>query len=872
MTPKVPDYGHHESDKKLIALIRRLNVSYRMARISLMDKIEKYLEEFEKEDAYKRALYDSGELSHEEYTRWKYSTLAGTKQWKRMLNQLADDMTHQNQIAASMIDDTLPDVYALNHNYGTFEAEKGSGYDTTYTLYDKNTVKRLLTEHDDLLPHPSVPIEKDKLWNKQHLQSAVLQGILTGEPMSDIAKRFQSVTNMTEHAAMRNARTAVTGAENAGRIDSYIRAQNMGINMKQMWMATLDARTRDSHAMLDGEQQEVGKKFSNGCRYPGDPQGAASEVYNCFVGDTKIATDSEIIRSYKHDYSGELVTIKTARGVEFTCTPNHPIFTPIGWVSANTLHKGDDVFITFVGDEHLSGRNPNVDHVFPRIDAIHNLFNVIGCKRVSGLSVNFHGDIPTSEVEVVTHKRFLKDDRNTVFDKTSEKIIFKSSNKSFMSKCSFSEHLRRIWFSTLCFMSRLRKALSFFWSRISHSGKHGFGTVSESNSAVFQSQSDNMSGNIQFSSDGFDRPSCEVFIDNIIDIKISTVSHVSVYNLQTDKNYYFVSSIIPDFSEKCNGIPMVIAHNCRCTLVALVEGADPYNPNLRPSKYLKDEGLTYERWKEMHGERFYSKLFEDYEEPKRELSFAEQIANNQNEKLSPEEIFGFIKGHGERYNAWWMNEFGEDEDIQNWQSNTIEQTVARLQQKYPMQAKNHDKNDVTSQKIILTDYRLVPTYLPDGEDDRRYNDDWQILGQVFNFEKDGIETSVIGFHRISLSGDPDGFTKAIKRRSNAIENNIILDSLSDSSVEGVTIHEWGHNFINLHMDNAFVHGSEAADEYWKWYKTLTKDEIKQGISDYASTNRGEFEAECFLELQMPNPRPLAVKLWSFMERILEEGY
>ena len=220
MTPKVPDYGHYEADKELTALIRRLHLSYRQARINLQEKIEDYLDQFEKQDFLMRALYDSGELSHEDYMKWKYSTLAGTKQWKNMLNQLADDLTHQNEIAASMIDDTLPGVYALNHNYGTFEAEKGSGFDTTYTMYDKNTVKRLLTEHEDLLPKPSVDIPKDLLWNRQHLQSALLQGILTGDSMADIAKRFQAVTDMTERAAMRNARTAVTGAENAGRIDS----------------------------------------------------------------------------------------------------------------------------------------------------------------------------------------------------------------------------------------------------------------------------------------------------------------------------------------------------------------------------------------------------------------------------------------------------------------------------------------------------------------------------------------------------------------------------------------------------------------------------------------------------------------------------
>ena len=281
MTPKVPDYGHRGADRELMALIRRLHLSYRRARISLQTKIEEYLNAFKKQDSQMRALYDSGEISHEDYMAWRYRTLAGTKQWKNMLEQLSNDMTNQNEIAASMINDTLPDVYALNHNYGTYEAEVGSGYDTTYTMYDKSTVAHLLKEHHDLLPQPSVPVEKDKQWNKQHIQSAILQGILTGESMGDIANRLMTVTNMTERAALRNARTAVTGAENAGRIDSYIRAEKMGIKMKQVWMATLDGRTRDSHVIMDGEHQEVGRKFSNGCRYPGDPKGAPAEVYNC---------------------------------------------------------------------------------------------------------------------------------------------------------------------------------------------------------------------------------------------------------------------------------------------------------------------------------------------------------------------------------------------------------------------------------------------------------------------------------------------------------------------------------------------------------------------------------------------------------------
>ncbi len=278
---KVPDYGHRATDNQLAALSKRLQLVYRQAMLSLREKTLNYLEQFEKEDAEKRALYDSGELEHEAFIKWRKEQLMLPEQWNRMLNQLSADLTNRNEIAASMINDELPEVYALNHNYGTYEAETGSGIDTTYTMYDKATVARLVKEKQVLLPEPKVNIPKDQRWNKQHIQSAVLQGILQGESMSGIADRLASVTTMSANAAIRNARTAVTGAENAGRIDSYKRAQSLGIRMKQVWMATLDDRTRDSHAEIDGEKVEVGEKFSNGCRYPGDPQGRPEEVYNC---------------------------------------------------------------------------------------------------------------------------------------------------------------------------------------------------------------------------------------------------------------------------------------------------------------------------------------------------------------------------------------------------------------------------------------------------------------------------------------------------------------------------------------------------------------------------------------------------------------
>ena len=103
--------------------------------------------------------------------------------------------------------------------------------------------------------------------------------------MTKIAKRLANMVGDSDtKAAIRNARTMTTGAENAGRVDSYKRAENMGIKMMQQWVATLDNRTRHEHRQLDGQRVKVGEPFivnKQQIMFPGDPAAAPYLVYNC---------------------------------------------------------------------------------------------------------------------------------------------------------------------------------------------------------------------------------------------------------------------------------------------------------------------------------------------------------------------------------------------------------------------------------------------------------------------------------------------------------------------------------------------------------------------------------------------------------------
>ena len=264
-------------------LRKRIEQTYSQAASDMERKFNKYMKDFARKDAEKRTLVDAGLLSKEDYIKWRKGQVLVGKRWKEMRDVLAEDLTNTDKIAMSSINGYLPEAYALGHNYGTFQVERGSCINTSYSLYNREAVERLIKNEPRLLPVTKWEVDapKDLRWNHQHITQQITQGILQGESLPQVAKRLDRVVGMDGRAAMRNARTALTGAQNAGRIDAYRRANDLGIQTEKEWLATMDNVTRDSHIDMDGEHVGIDDVFSNGLRYPGDESGDPAEVYNC---------------------------------------------------------------------------------------------------------------------------------------------------------------------------------------------------------------------------------------------------------------------------------------------------------------------------------------------------------------------------------------------------------------------------------------------------------------------------------------------------------------------------------------------------------------------------------------------------------------
>lgn len=284
------DEGHKKTDKILEELEKRVAEEYRIAQTEMQQKLKAYLNQYKIDVAKQRQLLKDGKITNQDYNDWVKRHIAMGKRWSDMRDVLAHDYHNANQIAMKMAYNTQKDVYAINRNYATYQIEHDAMIDTSYTLYDRDSVERILKDNPKLFHDPGtkkqreIARNKDLQWNKQKVNSAILQGILQGESIEKLAKRLESVTEKNYNAAVRNVRTAITGAQNAGRVDGYKRAQDMGIDLMQEWMATLDNRTRHEHRLLHGQRVKVGEPFiidGHKLMYPGDPNGAGYLVYNC---------------------------------------------------------------------------------------------------------------------------------------------------------------------------------------------------------------------------------------------------------------------------------------------------------------------------------------------------------------------------------------------------------------------------------------------------------------------------------------------------------------------------------------------------------------------------------------------------------------
>ena len=282
------------TDRQLSEMEKRISDIYKDMGKNVVEQWNAFMSQADEEMMELQTAYDDAKKSGDKkLTSDLESKLAKAKKeitfqnehYQAMIDETTYQLAHVNETALAYMNGEMPSIYMNNYNDAEADADK---LGINFSIMNEATVKRLITDGELSLLRDRLDIPKDQRWNRKQLNSAVLQGILGGESMQEIAKRIYPITNRNEASAIRNARTMVTYAENKGKIDSMNAMEAEGAVYEKIWMAIPDGRARDWHLEMDGQAVRNGQYFIDGLgnklEEPGDKNAPPETVYNCRCG------------------------------------------------------------------------------------------------------------------------------------------------------------------------------------------------------------------------------------------------------------------------------------------------------------------------------------------------------------------------------------------------------------------------------------------------------------------------------------------------------------------------------------------------------------------------------------------------------------
>lgn len=287
------DSGGIWTDMYIARLERRIKETYEEAQRDIEEKMEEFKRKHRAKDSILRGKLKDGKITQSEYNDWLQGQMFQGQQWIDKKNQIIGVISNANKIATKISNEQRGNVFVENSNYQAYLLEHGAGVNFGFGLYDSSSVAKLIRNwNGQILPMWKVDEPKDYQWNTRVVNNAITQGIIQGESLDKIANRLtDGLVTRNRNKMLTFARTGMTQAQNAGRLERLDEAEKMKIKVHKEWMATLDERTRTTHQRLDGQKVPINKPFrvdGYTIDYPGDPTAHPAMVYNCrctLVGD-----------------------------------------------------------------------------------------------------------------------------------------------------------------------------------------------------------------------------------------------------------------------------------------------------------------------------------------------------------------------------------------------------------------------------------------------------------------------------------------------------------------------------------------------------------------------------------------------------------
>jgi len=221
---------------------------------------------------YTKLQNPDGVLTLAEMTR--YNRLNGLDK------QIAGIMNDRYKIVVKELRRIPPEMYDEAFFRYAWAFDQNSAVSLTWGTIPPEVIKEISSNPLDLISHGELRVTE-----RNRIRRAIAQGLLQGKSFPQMMTGVRKAMGNNASQAMRIARTEGQRSQNAATDAIYGKATDQGIQGGVVWDATLDARTRPTHADKDGEVRAADGLFAplGGVRvpHPVHPALPAGEAINC---------------------------------------------------------------------------------------------------------------------------------------------------------------------------------------------------------------------------------------------------------------------------------------------------------------------------------------------------------------------------------------------------------------------------------------------------------------------------------------------------------------------------------------------------------------------------------------------------------------
>ena len=217
--------------------------------------------------------------------RWRAGYIAALQRQNKVIDGIMDRLNRAGVEAEKLIRKGMVDIYRANREEATetmTQEAAAEGVQASFTVFNARQIDVLIQEEQSPFSRIAYKRLGDNPAARRRLQNELAMASILGEGQEQIIRRIRKVTGQTVAQARRVAQTERTRVQSQARWQAGNEAAAMGLRVYNTW-STRMINSRESHILLNGKSALQGERFPGSVlRYPGDPEGPAREVINCF--------------------------------------------------------------------------------------------------------------------------------------------------------------------------------------------------------------------------------------------------------------------------------------------------------------------------------------------------------------------------------------------------------------------------------------------------------------------------------------------------------------------------------------------------------------------------------------------------------------